>query len=70
MLVSEHEAFVDRLIGLFLTGLSGFAARIGGRDLAMRRVVDLAVFDLRKEIAEAANKIADEVGEPAPGGDA
>jgi hypothetical protein len=30
---AEHVEFVETLMGLFLTGLSGFAARCGGRDL-------------------------------------
>jgi hypothetical protein len=43
MLASEHEAFVETLTGLFLTGLAGLAARCGGRDLAVRREIDRAV---------------------------
>ena len=53
---------MERLIGLFLTGLSGFAARCGGRDLVVRRTIDKAVFDLR--LSEACSKIADERGDP------
>jgi hypothetical protein len=64
MLASEHEAFVEMLTGMFLTGLSGFAARCGGRDLAVRREIDRAVFDLRKEISETASRMADQAGEP------
>jgi hypothetical protein len=64
MLASDHEAFVERLVGLFLTGLSGFAAQIGGRDMAKRRAVDQVVHGLRVQIAEAAGKLADETGEP------
>jgi hypothetical protein len=56
---------MDQLIGIFLAGLSGFGARIGGRDLAARRAIDRAVFDLRSDISEAATKLADERGEPA-----
>ena len=36
---------IDEMVGLFLTGLSGFAARCGGRDLATRRAIDQAVAD-------------------------
>jgi hypothetical protein len=61
---TEHEAFVETLTGLFLTGLSGFAARCGGRDLAVRREIDRAVYDLRVELSHAANRMADERGEP------
>src|SRR4029077_21194025 len=54
MLASEHEAFVEMLTGTFLTGLAGFAARCGGRDLAAGRPIDQAVYDLRVEISQAA----------------
>jgi hypothetical protein len=64
MLATEHEAFVEEMVGLFLSRLSGFAARCGGRDLAVRREIDRAVFDLRVEISQAATKLADERGEP------
>jgi hypothetical protein len=64
MPVIEHDAFVERLVGLFLSSLSGFTARIGGRDMATRRAIDQAVFEVRVQIAEAANKLADETGEP------
>jgi hypothetical protein len=43
--------------GFFISRLSGFAARCGGRDLAARRVIDEAVYDLRLEISEAATKL-------------
>jgi hypothetical protein len=64
MLVSEHNALLDEIAGLVLSRLSGFAARCGGRDLAVRREIDRAVFDLRKEISLAASAMADERGEP------
>jgi hypothetical protein len=64
MLFSEHEAFVEMITGMFLSGLAGLAARCGGRDLAVRREIDRAVYDLSKEIAQAANRMADERGEP------
>ena len=55
---------MEEMVGLFLSRLSGFAARCGGRDLAARRVIDQAVYDLRLEISEAATKLADQRGEP------
>ena len=55
---------MDEVVGLFLSRLSGFAARCGGRDLATRRAIDQAVYDLRLEISEAATKLADQRGEP------
>ncbi|QIG91496.1 hypothetical protein [Bradyrhizobium sp. 6(2017)] len=65
-LIPQEEAFsqMEQLVGLFLTGLSGLSARCGGRDLAARRAIDKAVFDLRVEIAEACTKQADQRGEP------
>jgi hypothetical protein len=66
-LINAEEAYamIDQMVGLFLTGLSGFAARCGGRDLATRRAIDQAVYDLRLEISQAATKLADQRGEPA-----
>jgi hypothetical protein len=66
-LINAEEVFaqIDEMVGMFLTGLSGFAARCGGRDLATRRAIDQAVYDLRRDISEAATKLADQRGEPA-----
>ena len=47
-----------------LSQLSGLSARCRGRDLAARRAIDKAVYDLRVEIAEACTKQADQRGEP------
>jgi len=55
---------MDEMVGLFISRLSGFAARCGGRDLAARRAIDQAVYDLRLEISEAATQLADQRGEP------
>ena len=57
-LIPQEEAFgqMEQLVGLFLTGLSGLSARCGGRDLAARRAIDRAVFDLRAELSEACTK--------------
>jgi hypothetical protein len=62
-------AQLDEVVGLFLTHLGGLSARCGGHDLAVRRAIDKAVFEMRVEIAKAARKLADgyrnvEVGEP------
>jgi hypothetical protein len=62
--VDEATSNMEQLVGLFLTGLSGLSARCGGRDLAVRRAIDKAVYDLRVEIAEACTKQADQRGEP------
>jgi hypothetical protein len=62
--LEEAVGNMDEVVGLFISRLSGFAARCGGRDLAARRVIDQAVYDLRLEISEAATKLADQRGEP------
>ncbi len=65
-LINAEEAYamIDQMVGLFLSGLSGFPARCGGRDLTTRRAIEQAVFDLRRDISEAATKLADQHGEP------
>jgi hypothetical protein len=65
--LEEATADMERLIGMFLTGLSGFAARCGGRDLVARRAIDQAVYDLRRELSEEFNKLADQRGEALEG---
>ena len=68
--LEEAVGHMDELVGLFLSRLSGFAARCGGRDLAVRRAIDKAVFEMRVEISEACTKLADQCGEPALDDDA
>ena len=65
--LEQATADMERLIGMFLTGLSGFAARCGDRDLAARRAIDQAVYDLRRELSEEFNKPADQRGGPLEG---
>ena len=64
MPTSEHNAFVDELAGLLLTKLSGLPARVAGTGLGVRRKAEAAVFELRKEIAEACQQRANECNEP------
>jgi hypothetical protein len=61
--LEEAVCHMEKVVGLFLSHLSGFAAQYGGRDLAARRVIDQAVYDLRLEISQAATKLADQRGE-------
>src|SRR6476660_9296950 len=56
--LEEATAHMEELIGMFTSGLAGFAARCGGRDLTVRRAIDKAVYDLRLEIATACTKKA------------
>ena len=67
--LEEAVGHMDEVVGLFISRLSGFAARCGGRDLAARRAIEQAVYDLRLEISEAATKLADQRGEPPLDGD-
>jgi hypothetical protein len=55
--LDEAANNMEQLVGLFLTGLSGLSARCGGRDLAVRRAIDKAVFEMRVEISEACTKV-------------
>jgi hypothetical protein len=64
MLVSEHNDFVDQSIGLVLTHLGGWPARISGHDLALRRKAEALIFELRTEIAKHCQRLADERDEP------
>ena len=64
MMASECYEMLDEVHGLFMTHLSALPAKIGGRDLAMRRTVEKAIYDMRVELSEAAAKRANERGEP------
>jgi hypothetical protein len=62
--LDEAVTHMDEVVGLFLTHLSGLAARCGGRDLAVRQSIDRAAYETRVAISEAATKLADQRGEP------
>ena len=64
MMASECYGMLDEVHGLFMTHLSSLPAKIGGRDLAMRRTVEKAIFDMRTELANEAAKRSRERGEP------
>jgi hypothetical protein len=64
MLTSECYEMIGEIHGLFMTHLSALPAKIGGRDLSMRRTVEKAIYDMRVELSEAAAKRANERGEP------
>ena len=59
-----HEAMIDEMVGLVLTKLGGWPARIAGADLGLRRRAEAVLHELRTEIAEAASKLGDERSEP------
>ena len=64
MMASECYGLLDEVHGLFMTHLSALPAKIGGRDLAMRRKVEAAIYDMRVELANEAIKRANKRGEP------
>ena len=66
MMASKCYEMLDEIHGLFMTYLSSLPAKIGGRDLAMRRKVEAAIYDMRVELSNEATKRANERGEPDP----
>ena len=64
MMASECYGMLDEVHGLFMTHLSGLSAKIGGRDLSLRRKVEAAIYDMRVELSNEAAKRANERGEP------
>lgn len=66
VLVSRDEAnaCIDHAVGLFLTKMSGLAAR-ASRDLIVRRAIDGVIYTIRQEIADECLRLAEGSGEPA-----
>jgi hypothetical protein len=60
---SDVDELIDQIAGITLTHLSGMAARCS-RDMVVRRNIDAVVMQIRREIAEAYSKAADEANEP------
>ena len=62
----EVTAMIDDVIGVVLTAMSCLPARCAPRgDLATRRAIERVVFEVRTEIANIAQRKADQSGEPA-----
>lgn len=59
----EVDQTIDAIAGIVTTHLGGMAARCTS-DLRIRAVIDAVVRQVRAEMAAAANKLADERGEP------
>ncbi len=59
-----HEVMIDQMAGLVLTKLGGWPARIAGADLGLRRRAEAMLHELRIEIAEACQQMADKCGAP------
>jgi hypothetical protein len=60
ILTEESLATVDDITGLFLTGLTGLAARCS-RDLGIREVIENEIVKLRQAISDAAERKAREL---------
>jgi hypothetical protein len=63
VLREDCNALLDEVVGIVLTHLSGMAARCS-RDVVIRRAIDAVVHQVRTEMAQACEKLADERGEP------
>ena len=61
----DVDALIDQIAGTVLTHLSGMSARCAPRgDLAIRRSIERVVFEVRTEIANVCQQMADKHGEP------
>jgi hypothetical protein len=62
---ADVDALIDGIAGVVLTHLSSLPARCAPRgDLAIRRSIERAVFEVRTEMANVCQQMADKYGEP------
>src|SRR6476620_3395847 len=62
---TEVDELIDDIAGVTLTALSSMPARCAPRgDLATRRAIERVVFEVRTEIANVCQQMADRGGEP------
>jgi hypothetical protein len=62
---SDVDELIDTLCGITLTALSSMPARCAPRgDLATRRAIERVVFEVRTEIANVCQEMANKRGEP------
>ena len=62
---ADVEALIDGIAGVTLTALSSLPARCAPRgDLTIRRSIERVVFEVRTEIANVCQQMADKCGEP------
>ena len=62
---TDVDALIDGIAGVTLTALSSLPARCAPRgDLAIRRSIERVVFEVRTEIANVCQQMADKGGEP------
>jgi hypothetical protein len=60
----DVDALIDQIAGVTLTALSSLPARCAPRgDLAIRRCIERVVFEVRTEIANVCQQMADKHGE-------
>lgn len=52
--LDEYEETIDTLCALFVAEIEAWPARVGGRDLVLRRKIEEAVRDTRERLAAAA----------------
>lgn len=60
----EANALLDEAVGVTLTHLSAWPARIAGPNLELRRRAEALLVELRRDIAIACDRLGDERGEP------
>jgi hypothetical protein len=61
----DVNELIDQIAGVTLTALSSLPARCAPRgDLAIRRNIERVVFEVRTEIANVCQQMADKHGEP------
>jgi hypothetical protein len=62
---ADVDALIDGIAGVTLTALSSLPARCAPHgDLAIRRSIERVVFEVRTEIANVCQQMADKNGEP------
>jgi len=62
---SDVDELIDQIAGVTLAALSSLPARCAPRgDLATRRSIERVVFEVRTEIANVCQQMADNNGEP------
>ena len=62
---ADADTLIDGIAGVTLTALSSLPARCAPRgDLTVRRSIERVVFEVRTEIANVCQQMADKDGEP------
>ncbi len=56
--MDEHNAVIDALAGTFTAAMGALPARLGGKDIALRRKIEAEIDAFRTEIAEKVTELA------------